>query len=160
MSEWRTDLEAVTGTDPAPFHPAPVPERGPDPVVRLEGGQEASSLSLATEGEAQERPRRHRKRVAPAGEVAKALAGTDTDETVPALSDVFVTVDQMAALLHWHRGSARRAIYQGRITAFKVGNRILIPADDLMDYIERGRLYPRAWAVRRSRGQEARHGQA
>lgn len=143
VSMWLPDLEVGgAGTAPAPFHPAPVPERGPDPVVRLEGGQEASSPPPATEPKAQEKPRR-RRRVAQATPTEGSNGQGEKD-----LSELLLTLQEVGKLFRMHPGSVRRWIDEGRLAGVRLG-RVLVPAEAVHQLIEARKLKPRQWARRK-----------
>lgn len=74
---------------------------------------------------------------------------TGTPEEPRGLSEIFLTVQQAAALLHWHPGSVWRLVCGGRLAGFKVGSRLLIPAESLTQFIQAGRVSPRPWAMRK-----------
>lgn len=144
VSEWLPDLEAAgNGADPAPLHD-PVPARGPDAVpVQPEAGQQDIVAPPATGGEAQEKPRRPRK------VVQAARAESRNGNGAPDLASVFLTIPDAARLFHMHPGSVWRLVCEGRLPGVKLGNKVLLPAESVQQFIAARKLKPRGWAVQK-----------
>lgn len=127
------------GPAPAPLPQPSAPLVARDHVLRQEADPPEIVVPPATGGEAQEKPRRYRRRGS-----AAPVAG-ENGNGAPDLSETFLTIPDVARLFHMHPGSVWRLVCEGRLPGIKLG-RVLIPAEAVTAFIEARKLKPRAWA--------------
>ena len=151
LSEWSADPL------PADHHLGNVPDQHPDPGGVPDAGVPVDPApgpvcppvfapSVTAETTA---PRRGRRTKTPTAPVEGG-----NGESAPDLADVFRTIPEVAALLHWHPGSVWRAIHDGRLPSVKAGHH-LIPASAIHQFIVAQTFTPRT-----ARRRKEPHGQA